>query len=213
MSRKIMLLAFVAVFTMALCATASADVLYTSLGPNGEYDTGSGYFVDGSNYYNQVLSLPFTPSETTTMTDAVLALGNYAGGNNPVSLYLMSDNGGQPGNVLATLTQQGTIPPFPGGLVQFNCNGCGTVNSGTQYWITAWEQDPNTEQAWMFAYQDQQGTLAFNQLGSINGPWNIYGGTIMGMRVDGGVPEPGTLVLMGSGLLAAIGGLRRKFGV
>ncbi len=200
--------------TLLFCAaTASAtDVLYTSLGPNGEYDTGSGYFVDGSNYYNQVLALPFNPAKSEQVADAVLALGNYQGGNSPVSLFLESDNGGQPGSILATLTQQGTIPPFPGGLVQFNCTSCPVVNNGTQYWIVAQETDPNTEQAWMFAYQDEQGTLAFNQLGSNTGPWNIYNGTISGMRVDGvGVPEPGTLALLGSGLFAAAAGICRKF--
>jgi hypothetical protein len=113
------------------------------------------------------------------------------------------------------LTQQGVIPPFSsgGGLVQFNCNGCGTVNAGTTYWIIAQEQDPNTEQAWMFAYQDQQGHGAFNQIGSNNGPWNQYDGTITGFRIDSGVPEPGTFVMLGSGILAAAAGLRRKFNV
>ncbi len=216
MSRKITVLAFLAVFTLALCATASADILYTTLGPNGEYDTASGYFVDGSNYFNQVLALPFTPNATTTMTDAVLALGNYAGGNNPVNAYLAADDGlNEPGTILATLTQQGTIQPFNSGgsLITFTCNGCGTVNTGTQYWIIAQEPDPGTEQAWMFAYQDQQGHLAFDQTGSINGPWSQFDGTTSGFRVDGGVPEPGTLVLLGSGLIAAVGGIRRKFGV
>lgn len=213
MSRKITLLAFLAV--IALVATAGADTLYTTLGPNGEYDTGSGYFVDGSNYYNQVLAMPFTPNQTANMADAVLALGNYAGSNSPVSLYLESDNGGQPGNVLATLTQQGQIQSFfnGGSLVQFNCNGCGTVNAGTQYWIVAQETDPNTEQAWMYAYQDQTGELAFNQVGSQNGPWNLYDGTISGFRVDSGVPEPGTFMMLGSGVLAAAAGLRRKLGL
>lgn len=204
---------------MLLCATAGATtVLYTTLGPNGEYDTGSGYFVDGSNYYNQVLALPFTPSATMNIADAVLALGNYAGNNNAVNVYLMNDSGlGYPGgSVLDTLTQVGTIPPFSGGggLVQFNCTSCPVVNSTTQYWIVALETDPGTEQAWMFAYQDEQGHLAFNQVGSNQGPWNQFDGTISGFRVDGGVvPEPSTLVMLGSGILAVAAGVRRKLGV
>ncbi len=216
MTRKFSLLTVVAALTLVLCATAGAtDILYTTLGPNGEYDTSSGYFVDGSNYYNQVLSMSFSPSKTENLADAVLALGNYAGGNNPVSLYLQSDNGGMPGATLATLTQQGTIQPFTSGgsLITFTCSGCGQITAGTPYWLTAWEQDPNTEQAWMYAYQDQTGNLAFNQVGSINGPWSLYSGTVSGFQVDGSVPEPGTLIMLGSGIVAAAAGLRRKFNV
>jgi hypothetical protein len=217
LARKLTLLTVVAAFVILLCATAGAtDVLYTTLGPNGEYDTGSGYFVDGSQFTNQVLALPFTPNATENMVDAVLPLGNFGGGNSPVSLYLAADDGlNEPGTILATLTQQGTIQPFSSGgsLITFNCNGCGQVSSGTQYWIIAQEQDPGTQQAWMFAYQDQQGHLAFDQNGSQNGPWNQFDGTISGMRIDGAVPEPGTLVMLGSGIVAAAAGLRRKFNV
>jgi PEP-CTERM motif len=214
LTRKLTLLTVVAALTLLFCATAGAtDVLYTTLGPNGEYDTGSGYFVDGSNYFNQVLAFPFMPSQSENMVDAVLALGNYAGSNAPVSLFLASDNAGSPGSILATLSQQGTIPPFPGGLVQFNCSSCGTVNAGTTYWVIAQETDPGTEQAWMFSYQDQQGPGAFNQLGSNSGPWNLFDSTNVGFRVDGAVPEPGTLVMLGSGIVAAAAGLRRKFNV
>jgi len=215
LTRKFTLLTALAVLTLAFCATASAaDILYTTLGPNGEYDTASGYFVDGSQFNNQVLALPFTPNQTENMVDAVLALGNYAGGNSPINLYLAEDTGaGEPGSVIATLTQQGDIPPFSGGggLVTFNCNGCGTVDAGSTYWLIAQETDPGTEQAWMFAYQDQQGHLAFNQTGTVDGPWNQFDGTITGFRVDGeAVPEPGTPVMLGSGIVAAAAGLRRK---
>ena len=208
MSRKFTLLT---ILTLALCATASADILYTTLGPNGEYDTKNGWFVDGSNYNNQVMAMPFTPTSNGTMSDALLALSNYAGGNNPINVYLYTDNGGQPGSQLATLTQQGTIPPYNsgGGLVQFDCNGCGTVMGKTQYWLVAWEPDPSTQQLWMWDYQDGGGPYAFNQLGSIDGPWSLANGEFGGFQIEGTAPEPDSLALLGSGLLAAVAALRR----
>jgi hypothetical protein len=220
--RKLSLITIVAMLTLLFCAVGASatDVLYTSLGPNGEYDTGSGYFVDGSNYFNQVLAYPFNPSLSEQVVDVVLALGNYAGGNSPINLYLETDDGlNEPGSIMATFTQQGTIQPFANGgsLITFNnCTGNCSVDTNSQYWIVAQEQDPNTEQAWFFAYQDGQGHGAFNQLGSATGPWSQYDGTIAGFRVDGmagGVPEPGTLIMLGSGVLAAAAGIRRKLGV
>jgi len=214
LSRKITLIAMLALLCCAVGASAT-DVLYSSLGPNGEYDTGSGYFVDGSNYNNQVIALPFNPSKSENVADAVLALGNFAGSNSPVSVFLEGDNGGVPGGILATFTQEGTIQPFSSGgsLITFDkCTGTCGVSNGTTYWIVAQETDPGTEQAWFFAYQDQSGPLAFNDIGSNQGPWNQFTGTIDGLRVDG-VPEPGTLVMLGSGVLAAAAGLRRKLGV
>ena len=214
MSRKSTLLTLVAMLTLLFCAVgaSASDILYTTLGPGGEYDSATGYYVDGSNFTNQVLALPFIPSQTENMVDAVLALAHFSGSNAPVSAYLATDNGGEPGSILATLTQQGSVQELPGSLVTFNCASCGTVNAGTTYWVIAQETDPNTQDAWMWAYQDQQGHGAFNQVGSNNGPWSQYDSTISGFRVDGGqVPEPGTLVMLGSGIVAAAAGLRRKF--
>ncbi len=73
---------------MICYVTATAgSVLYSTLGPNNEYPGGSGgYFVDGSNCANQVLANQFTLSAGANVADAVLALGNYAGGNNPVNV-------------------------------------------------------------------------------------------------------------------------------
>jgi len=210
LSRKLTLLT---ILTLALCATASADVVYTNFGPQGQYDTQNGWFVDGSDYNNQVIGVPFTPNFPVTLTDAILALGNYAGGNNPLDLYLYSDNFGIPGTQLATLTQQGTIQPFSSGgsLIQFNCGGCGRVEAGTRYWLVAYEPDPGTQQIWLNAYNDAGGDFVLNDVGSIDGPWKREPSFLPGYEVDGNdIPEPSGIVLMGSGLVVLVSRFVRR---
>ena len=135
--------------------------MYTTLGPGGEYDTANGYFVDGSNFFNQVIASPFTVSQTATLTNAMLALGNFAGNNNPINVFVETDAGGVPGSIIGSLTQQGTIQPFVtgGSLVNFVCTTCPVLDAGTGYWLVAQESDPNTEQTWMFAFNDARTTL------------------------------------------------------
>lgn len=45
---------------IAAAGPASAGILYTTLGPVGQFDSASGFFVDGSGYFNQVMADPFT---------------------------------------------------------------------------------------------------------------------------------------------------------
>ena len=195
---------------------AAGDVLYTTLGPGGAYDGSNGYFVDGSNYFNTVVANQFTLGSGATVANAMLALGNFLGNNNPVTVYIESNNGGVPGGIIATLSQSGTILPWGngsgGGLVTFNCSGSGCALGAGSYWLVALEQDPNTQQVWDFAYQDQQGNIAFNSSGSPNGPWSTTFDVENAFQIDGAspIPEPGTLLVLIPGLVGVGYGLRRK---
>lgn len=201
--------------TICSVSAAAGDILYTTLGPGGAYDGSNGSFVDGSNYYNTVTANMFTLGSGATVADAVLALGNFLGNNNPVTVYIESNNAGVPGSIIATLSQNGTILPWGngngGGLVTFNCSGAQCALAAGSYWLVAWEQDPNTQQIWDNAYQDNQGNLAFNSDGSPTGPWMPFFDTANAFQIDGvPVPEPGTLLVLIPALLGVGYGLRRK---
>ena len=197
------------------CITASADVLYTTFGPGNQYDGTNGWFVDGRNFINQSVANPFTLASGVTITDAVLALGNYAGGNGPVVVLIMSNQGGLPGTILAELTQVGTIPSWfngkGGGLVTFNCIGVDCTLSAGSYWLAAVETDPSTRQVWDLAYQDAQTKLAFTN-DFIQG-WGDCFCPGDAFRLDGSisrnVPEPAPLILFGS-CLSGIAACRRR---
>lgn len=224
MSRKAIFACLSVLFAVLLClANAWADaapdgetVLYTTLGPHDEYDTHDAWQVSGHDYANQVIAMPFSPNDTRKIANAVLALSHFAGNNSPLSVYLESDNAGLPGTILDTLTQVGVIPDAPGRLVQFDCSICPLLSKGTQYWIVAVEADAGSQQGWQHSYNDQQGSFAYNSIGSPTGPWNPFDNqTLAGFRVDGDngidpVPEPGTVLMLGSGVVAALAGLRRK---
>jgi hypothetical protein len=200
-----------------LCSVGAraSTVLFSTLGPNNEYDGTNGWLVNGSNYNNQVMAMPFTLSAGATVGDAVLALGNFAGSDSPVNVYIESDNGGQPGSIITTLSQVGDIASWfngsSGGLVTFTCGLPCTLGAGS-YWLVALESDAGTNQAWDFAYQDASGNNAYNFSGSSTGPWYTATQTLSGFRIDAGssVPEPNSLVLFGSGLLGVAALVRRR---
>ena len=215
--RKSGLFAIVMLLGTMLCSISATagSILYTTLGPGNSYDPNSADFVDGSNFNNQVVADQFTLGTGANVMNAMLALGNYAGGNNPLNLYIESNNGGMPGSILAQLTQVGTILPWGngngGGLVNFTCSGAACTLGPGSYWLVALEPDANTQQLWDYNYQDAAGNVAFNENGSATGPWISGLFNEHAFEIDGvPLPEPNILLILIPGLLGAAYGLRSK---
>jgi hypothetical protein len=170
------------------CGTAT-NIVFTNLtGPlHHKYNNTVGYFVDGSNFFNQVLAQGFT-GNGGVFGDVIMPMGVYTnsgGENNPgiLNVYLESDNGGVPGSLIeGPLTRCQGVSNFNDGLggnfVEFDCTSCSTVlTSGTAYWIVAQEAQSDVQTTWdeVRGVTDSSSPFAFNQTGNAFGDWIIVG--------------------------------------
>ena len=93
------ILAIVAIFTLV----AHGDAVSSTFGPGQAYDTSGGsYDVETVLDLDQVIAVPFTPTETVTLNDAVVAVQQLEG-NSPMTVYIGSSWDGTPGSILDTL--------------------------------------------------------------------------------------------------------------
>jgi hypothetical protein len=172
-----------------LVSTANnSHTIQTNLGKNNSYDTTTGYFVDGSDFNNQVLAVAFTPAKAAHFAYALLPFSVYAssGGGSP-TVVLMNDSGGLPNRVIDRLKQVGTVPDWPKSQVmKYKCSKCPALKKATRYWITAYETVSSVQIAWMINSTGDvsDSDLAYNEHVLPIPPWTL----------DDGVTNPAFLV-------------------
>jgi hypothetical protein len=214
--RALLLPGLAALAAIVSGGTARADTvpIFSNFGPGQSFNNVHGNLVGffAPPPTNTAVAMPFTATQTADLTGATLPLEWFLGTDFPISVFLDSNNNGAPGTILASLTQQGTIPNLPG-LVAFSYTGAPVqVSAGTSYWLAAVQTDGligHSQDGWLGSSMVNT-TIDFNLSGSSTGPWSSEGGSIISaFELDGtpvtAVPEPGSRGLLVVGALFGLG--------
>jgi hypothetical protein len=191
---------------------AMADVAFSDLGNPVNYNCCVGWTVGGQNSLVGLVNdaNQFTSLVSGNVDQIDLGLGLVLG-TNSATVQLWTSVNNLPGTMLGSGTVTG-LPTFgttSSALVTATGN-FGAVTAGQQYFVVilaasdAWE-------AWNLNNQGVNGLLLQD---TGNGWMQFFGSTLGAFDVltggGGQVPEPASLMLVGSGLLAVASKLRRK---
>jgi hypothetical protein len=195
-----------------LAANASGQTtltLFNNLGPNGEFHLISSssvydYTDPFSGYLYLARAMSFSVPNGTNVTFGCLEAGLRTISGSGISLTLAADNGGSPGAPLETM--HGTVGNRA--LYTFNSTQSPTLLGGNSYWVVA-TADTETRLCWYVDSGNSAGPTQFSADGS---SWSSDG-LANALRITGDVvpvPEPGSGILIGVGLLACFFIWRRK---
>jgi len=216
MAWSITLLAF------ALCTlpVAAQTTFFTDLGPMGNvYQEGTGWTVSGTGTIGISFTAAnlFTSMASGSVSEIQLGVG-YAGGTNAFYAAVFTDNNGLPGTQLYRIDNLSSSQDFGGccGLVTISGITGLDLTAGQQYFVVLGPESLNSTvfEAWNWNNQGVNGLDLYSTNGGTTWDSNGTGNPIGALDIIGGtqqtVPEPSSLLLLGTGLVGAFGTLRKK---
>jgi hypothetical protein len=193
-----------AFLSSGLPAVGEGTSLFSTFGP-GQSFSSNGAGIVGTNVlglHYSAIAEQFEVSQAANLSSVQVAL-NWNQGTNALVVRVALDNAGLPGAVLESFRVSATHG-FPGTVVTANSTLNPLLASGLTYWLEVLPGDPTT-------YGDWFSRDPFPNSGSVHlaidtgAGWGISstGSGPQAFEISGVVvPEPGSAILLGLGLLA-----------
>ena len=201
------------ILSVASVSAMADDVAFSDLGNPPSYNCCSGWTVGGQNSIVGLVrdANQFTSLTSGQVTQIDVGLG-WVTGTNAATISLWTSANNLPGTMLGSwdVSNQPVFGSTSNILTTISVGPGITLTAGDQYFLVV-EGASDTWDAWNM---NDQGAVGLLEQDSGNG-WSQFPGSTLGAfdvltSAGGGVPEPASLMLVGSGLLAVAGKFRRK---